>query len=340
MISGIPQGSVLGPLLFVLFINDLPETIKNNSDVYLFADDTKNFRAIYNEEDCQKLQEDLDAIHNWTNDSLLKFHPDKCKHLHVSTRQEHHHTYLLGPEQHPVQHTSQEKDVGITFDEQLTFEHHLNEKINKSNSIVGIIRRTFEYLDQSNFVHLYRSLVRPHLEYANQIWAPHLKKHITAIENVQRRATKLVPSLKNLPYPDRLRALNLPTLAYRRQRGDMIELFKILTPTYDPEVSNFINLADSNTTTRGHHLKIKKIRPRLKIRLHSFPLRCTDQWNNLPSSVVGAPSLQSFERRLDKFWRDAPIRYNYRDTDITPRSTLDISMSDEDPDLTVRGLTA
>ena len=89
-------------------------------------------------EDCKKLQEDLDAIHNWTNDSLLKFHPDKCRHLHVSTRQEHHHTYLLGPEQHPVQHTSQEKDIGVTFDEQLTFEHHLNEKINKSNSIVGI----------------------------------------------------------------------------------------------------------------------------------------------------------------------------------------------------------
>ena len=131
-------------------------------------------------------------------------------------------------------------------------------------------------------MHLYRSLVRPHLQYANQIWAPHLRKHITAIENVQHRATKLVPSLKNLPYPDRLRALNLPTLAYRRQRGNMIELFKILTPTYDPEVSNFINLADSNTTTRGHHLKIKKTRPRLKIQLHSFPLRCTDQWNNLP----------------------------------------------------------
>ena len=116
----------------------------------------------------------------------------------VSTRQEKHHTYLLGPEQHPVQHSSQEKDIGVTFDEQLTFEHHLNEKINKSNSIVGIIRRTFEYLDQSNFVHLYRYLVRPRLEYANQIWAPHLKKHITAIENVQRRATKLAPSLKHL----------------------------------------------------------------------------------------------------------------------------------------------
>ena len=124
-----PSGSVWGPLLFVLFINDLQEINKNHSDVYLFADNTNIFQAIYNEEDCKKLQEDLDAIQNWTNDSLLKFNPDKCKHLHVSTRQEHHRTYLLGPEQHPVQHTSQEKDRGATFDEQLTFEHHLNEKI-------------------------------------------------------------------------------------------------------------------------------------------------------------------------------------------------------------------
>ena len=84
VISGIPQGSVLGPLLFVLFINDLPETIQNNTDIYLFADDTKIFRAIYNDDDYQKLQEDLDSLYSWTNDSLLKFHPQKCKHMRVS----------------------------------------------------------------------------------------------------------------------------------------------------------------------------------------------------------------------------------------------------------------
>ena len=112
---------------------------------------------------------------------------------------------------------------------------------------------------------LYKSLVRPHIEYANQIWTPYLKKHITALENGQRPATKLIPSLKDLSYPERLRAQNLPTLAYRRRRGDMIELYKILTPTYGPAVTTgFIQLSGDHIT-RGHSLKIKKIRPRLKL---------------------------------------------------------------------------
>ena len=334
MISGIPQGSVLGPLLFVLFINDLPETIQNNTDIYLFADDTKIFRAIYNYDDCQKLQEDLDSLYSWTNDSLLKFHPQKCKHMRISLHQSVPSPYHIGPEKHPVTYTSSEKDIGVIFDERLTFEQHLNEKINKANSIVGIIRRTFEYLDTSNFMQLYKSLVRPHIEYANQIWTPYLKKHITALENVQRRATKLIPSLKDLSYPERLRALNLPTLAYRRRRGDMIELYKILTPTYDPAVTTgFIQLSGDHIT-RGHSLKIKKIRPRLKLRQCSFPLRCTDHWNNLPTSVVEAISVASFERRLDKHWNNLPLKLHYLDDTIAARAH-NVALSDTDPDLTV-----
>ena len=112
VISGIPQGSVLGSLLFVLFINDLPETIKNNTDIYLFADDTKIFRAIYNDDDCQKLQEDLDSLYSWTNDSLLKFHPQKCTHMRASLRQNVPISYHIGPDRYPVTYTSSEKRYG------------------------------------------------------------------------------------------------------------------------------------------------------------------------------------------------------------------------------------
>ena len=98
----------------------------------------------------------------------------------------------------------------------------MSNKIRKANSIMGLIRRTYTYLDEENFLLLYKALVRPHIEYANQVWAPHLKKHIVEIENVQRRATKLIPGFKNLSYEERLRRLNLPTLAYHRLRGDMI----------------------------------------------------------------------------------------------------------------------
>ena len=122
-----------------------------------------------------------------------------------------------------IEHAEKDKDIGVAIDSKLTFEHHMNEKINKANSTMGLIRRTFTCLDEGTFLLLYKVLVRPHLEYANALWSPYKIKDITAIENVQRRATTLVSSLKNLEYEDRLRKLKLPTLKYRRLPGDMIE---------------------------------------------------------------------------------------------------------------------
>ena len=114
----------------------------------------------------------------------------------------------------------------------------MSENINKANSMMGIIWRTFEYLDDKCFSTVYMSLVRPHIEYINQVWSPHLIKHITALENVQRRASKLIPGYKELDYKEHLNRLNLPTLSYRRLRGDMIEIYKILTGNYDATVTS------------------------------------------------------------------------------------------------------
>ena len=108
------------------------------------------------------------------------------------------------------------KDHTVIIDSKLTFEKHMQQKINKANSIMGAIRRTMEFLDIESFKLLFTALVRPHLEYANAVWCPSLKKHIQAIENVQRRATRYIPGLKNMSYPDRLRKIGIPTLMYRR----------------------------------------------------------------------------------------------------------------------------
>ena len=127
-----------------------------------------------------------------------------------------------------IEWTEEDKDTGVVIDDKLAFSDHLAEKINKANKIVGLIRRTFVHLEPEIFKILFTALVRPHLEYANQVWCPHLVKDIEAVKNVQRRATKLVPRLKDLSYEERLRTLNLPTLAYKRSRGDLIETYKIL----------------------------------------------------------------------------------------------------------------
>ena len=194
------------------------------------------FRGIFDSADNLLLQEDIDNISVWSDSSLLKFHPDKTSIMRIALRDYDHvpDYYMKGRH---LKLSNEEKDLGVSIDSKLNFENHMQAKINKANSIMGVIRRTIEYLDYETFKLLFTALVRPHLEYANAVWSPFLKKHITAIENVQRRATKYLPGLRDLSYEERLKIVNLPTLAYRRYRGDMIETFKITHGMYDLDVT-------------------------------------------------------------------------------------------------------
>ena len=117
-------------------------------------------------------------------------------------------------------HHTLEANLGVVIDSQLTFSKHISLKANKANSIIGLIRRTFRHLDEQTFRGLIKALVRPHLEYAGTVWNPAMKQDITALENVKRRAMKLIPSLKQLNYEDRLRRIDLSTLRYRRLSGE------------------------------------------------------------------------------------------------------------------------
>ena len=176
---------------------------------------------------------------------------------------------------------------------------------------MGIIRRTMEYLDMENFRLLFSALVRPHLEYGNAVWSPHLKKHIQAIENVQRRATKLVPGLSNLTYEQRLRKLGMPSLVYRRYRGDMIEVFKITHGFYDPQVTtDFLDVVQ-DSGRRGHDYILEKKRFEKDIRKYSFTCRVVNQWNNLPESVVSAKTILGFEKNLDRLWKGSDVMYDH-----------------------------
>jgi hypothetical protein len=197
---------------------------------------TQRFLKKYIKLETEDLQKDMHLMHAWSEKWMLKFHPDKCKTIRKSRSKVEKHEYTLKADLKPMEETIAEKDVGVTIDNKLSFDKHITEKVNKANSIIGVIRRTFEYLNLKTFRMLYVSLVRPHLEYANPVWNPYFKKHIDMIENIQRRATKLIPGLSDLSYEDRLRRLKLPSLSYRRSRGDMIEVYKIMSGKYDPEI--------------------------------------------------------------------------------------------------------
>ena len=128
------------------------------------------------------------------------------------------------------------------------------------------------------------------------VWSPYLKKHIQALENVQRRATKLVPEVRDLPYEQRLSRLKLPTLAYRRARGDMIETYKLFHK-YDQEVVP--DLGRAHGPTRGHNKKLYILRSVSEKRRNSFYMRMRNPWNSLSNDIVNAPSVHSFENGLE-----------------------------------------
>ena len=311
--SGIPQGSVLGPLLFVIFINDLPD--QGKSEMFLFADDTKIFRRISIKQDEVILQEDIKEMVKWADQWQLELHPDKCVKMSINNKELENRTYNM--DDVILRNVKQEKDIGVIVDDQLKFEDHMYEKIKKANNMMGLIRRSFIHLDEEMFLKLYKALVRPHLEYANVIWHPTKIKDITAIENVQRRATKYLPSLKNLSYEERLQKLKLPTLRYRRLRGDMIETYKLMTGKYDHKIVNFMpKQHDSSTSllTRGHQLKLYRQRAEKNLWNNFFSLPVTSYWNSLPDNVVQSPNIKTFESRLDQHWKEYEGKYNFRST--------------------------
>ena len=123
-----------------------------------------------------------------------------------------------------------EKDIGVHVDTDLNFHEHIHKAVNKANRIMGITRKPFSCLNNSTFLPIFKGLVRPQLEYAAPVWSPHQKELIRKVESVQRMATKRLPGMNGLEYNERLRKLKLPTLAYRRTRGDMIQVFKLIMP--------------------------------------------------------------------------------------------------------------
>ena len=310
VLSGIPQGTVLGPLLFIIYINDILDDV--DSEGLLFADDAKIFRTVTCKDDALLLQQDISQLEAWSDKWLLKFHPDKCKLLTLGKLEniKYCHRYKVSGQE--IEHMFEEKDLGVTMDSELTFAEHITEKVNKANSLVGIIRRSFSRLDKDTFVKIFVAFVRPHLEYGQVIWAPHLRKYINMIEKVQIRATKLIDGFGKLSYSERLGKLNLPTLAYRRLRGDMIETYKHFH-SYDPTIlpPSFIR---RDRPSRSHDFQIQPIIPKdgeRGVQKNSFYCRIADTWNQLPRDVVIAPTMDAFKNRLDKHWKDLPLKLDH-----------------------------
>ncbi|KAK3097903.1 hypothetical protein FSP39_014294 [Pinctada imbricata] len=296
--SGVPQGSVLGPLLFLLYINDLPDYVNNGSTVRLFADDCVLYRSITTARDAEKLQQDLEALQRWEKDWLMTFHPQKCQVIHITNKR----SPLRAPYSihgHVLEEVETAKYLGVIIDKSLRWSTHISAVAKKANNTRAFLQRNIYQCPRTTKALCYTTLVRPQMEYASLIWDPHTKTNINQLEMVQRRAARFVTGdyHRTSSVSTMLQQLQWPTLQERRITSRAVMMFRIVNNLVDVPITY---LTPTAVTVRGHNQRFLVPYARTEVYQHSFFPGATRIWNSLPHTTVACSSLDTFKVQLQQ----------------------------------------
>ena len=310
VLSGVPQGSVLGPLLFLVLLGDIDEQVVH-SFVSSFADDTRVGKSIGSTDDARLLQEDLDKIFEWSKRVNMTFNSDKFEHLRYQANIQHPlHTYLSDSGT-PIETKSKLRDLGVTISASATFSDFISEKITSVTKLSGWALRTFKSRSLPVMLTIWKSLLRCHIDYCSQLWSPHKTGDIQAVERLQHSFIRKIAGLQGLTYWEQLKVTKLTSLERRRERYAAIYTWRILE-------NQVPNLSSSPVTCRandrrGRICSVPNISPRAPvsvqtIRRNSFAVRGPNLFNSLPRHVrdLSGCKVDTFKNALDRYLASVP----------------------------------
>jgi hypothetical protein len=299
----VPQGSILGPLLFLIYIDDISRvSLSSKSKLVLYADDILLYRPITSPDDYYALQADIDTLSRWTTLNAMTFNAAKCKYMSISRKK----SQCFQPTPLSLNGTILEqvptfKYLGVLLSSDMSWSPHIQRVCSKARKVLGLLyRRYYQYSDSRSLRQLYISLVRPHLDYAAQVWDPHLQRDINSIEKVQKFALRVCSKQWDTGYCELLDTFNLPSLQNRRLYLKLCHLFKIVHGLcYFPSE---IVVPATTLTHSSRSLILQQPFSRTNSFFHSFVPDSVHTWNMLPESTVCAPTLSLFKTSLQCFF--------------------------------------
>ena len=299
MLSGVPQGTVLGPLLFLVYINDISVNLSPGTEIRLFADDSLLYRTIKSPEDGQTLQRDLDTLQLWETANKMEFHPGKCEMLRI--------TNIKKPNQIKTDYkihsttlatTNAAKYLGVTIDPSLQWNKHHSNIIAKANSTLAFLRRNISSCPRQIKNTCYKTFVRPVLEYGCCVWDPYHENQIQDLEKIQKRAARFVTG--NFDFTHGSTARNLaelewPTLAERRAKIKLNILHKAKLGRLDIPLSD---LCSSAPVTRRSSTDFRIPQSQLDSHKFSYFPNTIRLWNSLPPNIKNITDSDNFSRAI------------------------------------------
>ena len=290
VLSGVPQGSVLGPLLFLVYINEVSNQASDGSNIVLFADDIALYRVITSTNNYAQLQSDIDSIADWVEESRLSLHSGKCCAMLFSRKRTLSHRPLM-LKGNQLKFVDQYKYLGLIFCSNLCWSEHINSICNKARRLIGLLyRRFYEFSDSQSLLKLYCSFIRPHMEYSSIVWSPYLLKQKAAIEKVQHFALRVCLKDWSLGYDKALDLTRLPSLETRRDHASLCFLYNIVHQNMDFESAPVASRTISRFTRYSNSHQLQQPYCRTTWFQNSFFPRVISMWNSLPEEVLATHS--------------------------------------------------